>query len=316
VFEVERKGADRTFSEFGYESVHMLVHIPPAIYDACISAELRKKFREPLLCEIQIRTILQDAWAEVEHELVYKSEFSPFDLPLRRKLASMNAMLSLADIVFQEIRDYQNKLNSEIDLRRTAFYEQADILSGGKLDAGGEINKSSALLKAMGNASPYVQGTVDDMLLEAIHAHNVGDLNKAIDIYTRILNAQAAANPVALSVIYKHRGMAYFAQNKYEEAKRDFLTSVEKDVNNYMALYYVGIVYSVLNEEKEALVYFDRSLRINTYQSHVYYRKALALFSLGRFEESLENLNTASSLGLRDGECEHLRNLLNEKLTT
>ena len=110
--------------------------------------------------------------------------------------------------------------------------------------------------------------------------------------------------------------MAYFAQNKYEEAKRDFLTSVEKDVNNYMALYYVGIVYSVLNEEKEALVYFDRSLRINTYQSHVYYRKALALFSLGRFEESLENLNTASSLGLRDGECEHLRSLLNEKLTT
>ena len=315
VFEVERKGADRTFSEFGYESVHMLVHIPQAIYDACISPELRQKFCEPLLCEIQIRTILQDAWAEVEHELVYKSEFSPFDLPLRRKLASMNAMLSLADIVFQEIRDYQNKLNSEIDLRRTAFYEQADILSGGKLDAGGEINKSSALLKAMGNASPYVQGTVDDMLLEAIHAHNVGDLNKAIDIYTRILNAQAAANPVALSVIYKHRGMAYFAQNKYEEAKRDFLTSVEKDVNNYMALYYVGIVYSVLNEEKEALVYFDRSLRINTYQSHVYYRKALALFSLSRFEESLENLNTASSLGLRDGECEHLRSLLNEKLS-
>ena len=27
VFEVERKGADRTFSEFGYESVHMLVHL-------------------------------------------------------------------------------------------------------------------------------------------------------------------------------------------------------------------------------------------------------------------------------------------------
>ena len=26
-----------------------------------------------------------DAWAEVEHEL-YKAEFTPFDLPLKRKL--------------------------------------------------------------------------------------------------------------------------------------------------------------------------------------------------------------------------------------
>ena len=29
-----------------------------------------------LVCEIQVRTILQDAWAEVEHELIYKTEFN------------------------------------------------------------------------------------------------------------------------------------------------------------------------------------------------------------------------------------------------
>ncbi|MGI5173954.1 tetratricopeptide repeat protein [Treponema sp. OMZ 840] len=314
VFEVERKGADRTFSEFGYESVHILVHIPQPVYDECVPPDLKDAFQGPLLCEIQIRTILQDAWAEVEHELVYKSEFSPFDLPLRRKLASMNAMLSLADIVFQEIRDYQNKLNSELDLRRSSFYGQADILSAGKLDAGDEINKSSPLLKELGNASPYVQGTVDDMLLEALHSHNIGDLDKAIDIYTRILDTQAAANPIVLSVIYKHRGMAYFAQNDYEKAKKDFLTSVEKDVNNYMALYYVGIIYSVLNEEKQALVYFDRALEKNAYQPHVYYRKALALFRLNRFAESSQTLDIGVSLGLKDSESVRLRRLLEEKL--
>ena len=118
IIEIEKKGADRTFREFGYESTHVLLEIPEDVRKNCI-------LPPNIICEIQIRTILQDAWAEVEHELVYKSEFSPFDLPLKRKLASMNASLSLADIIFQEIRDYQNKLNKEMAKRRDSFYDQA-----------------------------------------------------------------------------------------------------------------------------------------------------------------------------------------------
>jgi putative GTP pyrophosphokinase len=97
VIEVERKGQDHTFKEFGYESIHLLVKIPAGMIAA----------HGPCGCEvaeIQIRTILQDAWAEVEHELVYKAQFTPFDDPMKRKLAAVNANLSLADIIFQEIR--------------------------------------------------------------------------------------------------------------------------------------------------------------------------------------------------------------------
>ena len=113
--EVEVKGAEKKFSEFGYESIHVLIKIP----ESCIP-KLEGKYKDLLpitdeiVCEIQIRTILQDAWAEVEHELIYKTEFNPFDIPLRRKLASLNASLTLADITFQEIRDYQNKLQRKI----------------------------------------------------------------------------------------------------------------------------------------------------------------------------------------------------------
>ena len=125
IIEIERKGADRTFSEFGYESIHFLVEIPEEFKTD------KDTVPDGLVCEIQVRTILQDAWAEVEHELVYKSEFSPFDLPLRRKLASLNASLSLSDIIFQEIRDYQNKLNKELDCRRESFYDKADNIARG-----------------------------------------------------------------------------------------------------------------------------------------------------------------------------------------
>ena len=74
--EVEVKGAEKKFSEFGYESIHVLIKIP----ESCIP-KLEGKYKDLLpitdeiVCEIQIRTILQDAWAEVEHELIYKTEF-------------------------------------------------------------------------------------------------------------------------------------------------------------------------------------------------------------------------------------------------
>ena len=77
-----------------------------------------------MVCEIQLCTILQDAWSEVEHELVYKTNFNPFDEPLKRKLAALNATLNLSDTLFQEIRDYQRLLQSELNKRRESFIEK------------------------------------------------------------------------------------------------------------------------------------------------------------------------------------------------
>ncbi len=132
VREIEHKGAEQSFREFGYESVHILIEIPDECLDlSVLDADFLKSHPLPkeLCCEIQIRTILQDAWAEVEHELIYKTEFTPFDAPLRRKLASVNASLSLADTIFQEIRDYQKNFQRQVDRRRASFYSQADVIT-------------------------------------------------------------------------------------------------------------------------------------------------------------------------------------------
>ena len=104
MLDVERKGSERSFREFGYESIHLLVELPEDL------REEARGFDRPAF-EVQLRTILQEAWAEVEHELVYKAEFTPFDEPMKRKLAALNANLSLSDIIFQEILDYQRRLN-------------------------------------------------------------------------------------------------------------------------------------------------------------------------------------------------------------
>lgn len=309
IVEIEKKGASRTFSEFGYESVHVLIKIPENL---SVTQDKENPLPPGLVCEIQIRTILQDAWAEVEHELVYKSEFSPFDLPLRRKLASMNASLTLADIIFQEIRDYQNKLNKEMDFRRSLFYEQADTLSREKISDSMK-NESLPVFENRNSSLPYVHGTIDDMILEAIHAHNTGELEKAVSIYTMIITAQPQPNDIVLSVILKHRGMARFSQNKYKESLDDFLKSVEKDPKNFRSLYYIGIVYSIQGDDDKAIDYFTRSLEINEYQSHVYYRRALAKYNKCDFTAAKEDLDKAHNLGLDNEDYKKLREILSAK---
>lgn len=305
VVEVEHKGGQK-FSEFGYESVHVLVKIPeectPPLTDIY---EGLKPLPKEAVCEIQIRTILQDAWAEVEHELIYKTEFTPLDIPLRRKLASLNASLSLADITFQEIRDYQNKLQKEISERRNSFYAIADNLTSDEVKEKKEEDIS--------RVTPFVQGTIDEMILSAIHAHNVGHLDEAVNIYSRIIEANPVPPEAVLAVIHKHRGMAYFALNKYEEAISDFDKSISYDPNAFRTFYYKGIVFSITKKYEEAVDCFTESLKLNEFQAHTHYRRALCFFEMGEFEKSMADVDDALKLGIKEEEVQGLRDKLVKK---
>lgn len=304
--EIERKGADLNFKEFGYESIHVLIAIP----EDCVPVDIDDNLSLPndLVCEIQIRTILQDAWAEVEHELIYKSEFTPFDMPLRRKLASMNASLNLADIIFQEIRDYQKKLQDEMNERKLQFYNIADTITNEQL--GVNVEKKELQIERI---NPYVRGTIDDLLLQAIHAHNAGEFDRAISIYTEIIESKPSPNNIVLSVILKHRGMAYFTKNDYMQALKDFKQSFEFDPKNFRSVYYEGIVNSVQKNYKSAVKCFDKSLELNEYQAHTYYRRAIALYELHEYERAMNDVAAAKNLGLEDKGLDDLHEKLLKK---
>lgn len=307
VKEIEKKGADQSFREFGYESVHILIAIP----SDCMPVEnCDVVLPDNLVCEIQVRTILQDAWAEVEHELIYKSEFNPFDKPLRRKLASINASLTLADIIFQEIRDYQKKLQSELGTRRNTFYEKADDFS---MEILGLDKNTPSKASVEPVDSPFAKGSIDDLVLTALHEHNTGNFERAVGIYTEIIESKPEPVPVVLSVIYKHRGMAYFAQNIYENALEDFAKSFEYDPKNFRSIYYEGIVFTVLNRNAEAVKCFDKSLEINSFQSHVFYRRGLTYYNMGEYQLAMADVTNAFNLGLDDEDLRELRNKLVKK---
>ena len=303
VIELDRKGAHFSFKEFGYESVHLLIEIPP---------ELIKKYGNcgTEAAEIQIRTILQDAWAEVEHELVYKAEFTPFDEPMKRRLAAVNASLSLADSIFQEIRGYQRQLNSELGKRRDSFYRKIEEATDGLLFNGERDGEKTVLEETQ----PVVdmQATVDDLLLNALYAHNKNRFNEAIAYYSRILEIKS--DPAICTMIYKHRGMAYFAQSRYTEAIEDFGKSLELDKKSYKSAYYRGVVKSVLREYEGAIDDFSLSLAINPYQPFTLYRRGQAYYHLEDYPAALADCEASLAMEPDSKSAVKFRALLQDKL--
>jgi putative GTP pyrophosphokinase len=305
VAEIEHKGAGYSFKEFGYESIHFLVRIPRPILE----------FRGDCGCylaEIQVRTILQDAWAEVEHELVYKAEFTPFDEPMKRKLAAVNASLSLADTIFQEVRWYQRQLNGELGKRRESFYQKIEESTDALLLAAGDNGKTGGAPAPRDSRPPAAGGTVDDMLLNALYAHNRNRFDEAVTFYSCILEMKI--DDGIRSLIHKHRGMAYFAQSMYQDAIDDFSSSLEWDKKSYKAAYYRGVVWAVMRRYVQAVEDFSLSLSINPYQAFCLFRRGQAYYHIGDYPAALADCEASLNLEPENEGAHKFRELVQSKL--
>jgi ppGpp synthetase/RelA/SpoT-type nucleotidyltranferase len=86
----KRQPADA--GRFGYRSLHYVCRFPRAV-----------DLPEDARFEIQIRTVLQHAWAEIEHDLGYKTT-EAIPLSFRRRFSRLSSLLEIADQEFVAIR--------------------------------------------------------------------------------------------------------------------------------------------------------------------------------------------------------------------
>lgn len=106
---------------FSYGALHYLVRLGKGSSGARYD-ELKK-----LVCEIQVRTILQDAWAIVAHHLSYRQE-SDIPRELRRKLNALSGLFETADDQFDQVRNertiYKDKIKKQISAQGPNFLQQ------------------------------------------------------------------------------------------------------------------------------------------------------------------------------------------------
>jgi putative GTP pyrophosphokinase len=282
VHELERKAEKLSYREFAYDSVHLVivddaadVAYPPG----CLASS----------CEIQVRTILQDAWAEVEHELIYKSRVEFPDGTIRKKLAALNANLTLSDIIFQEIRDRQQELRRWGSERFRELERRAASLNTAELAVA--MNFAPAMSDSVAAADEADAGALKSTLEQALDAHSARQYTAAIRHYGEALEMQPA---MALrAVIYNYRGLGHFMLHDERAALNDFESSVRCKADYYPAVNNCALVWRRFGHLKKSLEEFARSLAIESRQPEVHTMRAQTLLEAGDPAGALEAARAA-----------------------
>jgi ppGpp synthetase/RelA/SpoT-type nucleotidyltranferase len=115
------KKMETTEGTFGYKGFHL---------DLAVN-EARKALPEyarfsSLRYEVQVRTIIQDAWSVLDHKIKYKKSIPA---PLKRRINTLAALFELADHEFLSIRDKTFDLLQQADAKVEAEAETAKAQS-------------------------------------------------------------------------------------------------------------------------------------------------------------------------------------------
>lgn len=124
VFEVRRSvdktAQTRVSGSFGYGSHHLILRVPPARVTPVLQAYAEQEF------EVQIRTVLQHAWAEFEHDIRYKRRGNTGKLApeVDRAFTLAAGLIELADQQFDLIAAQQSTTDTtapiDLDVKFTA----------------------------------------------------------------------------------------------------------------------------------------------------------------------------------------------------
>lgn len=185
--------------KFGYQSHHLIAKLKTDLLEYPGYSQF-KDFK----CEIQIRTVLQHAWAEIEHDIRYKSER---DLPEQTKIdfTALAGLLVIADKEFERIKKedalYTANVSESID----------DIIQSTSLLEKKSGRGSKARSKAAATQPTRVRELLDS-----------GQYEKAIIRYTELIEAE----PKSYN-LYLGRANAYFLSGEITKALSDIDASEE-----------------------------------------------------------------------------------------
>lgn len=107
---------------FGYLSLHYIVSLSNNRLNLP-----ENRFFNDLKIEIQIRSILQHTWAEIEHDLGYKSS-DGIPKTIKRDFSRLAGLLELADKEFVSIRNNLNEYKDNVNKSIESIDLQTEIL--------------------------------------------------------------------------------------------------------------------------------------------------------------------------------------------
>lgn len=166
---------------FGYKGLHMDL----ALNDAMASVAKYRPYADTSF-EVQIRSLIQDAWSVLDHKIKYKKSI-PIDL--KRRINILSALFELADREFKEIRNATTELMQQETV--TPINEPAE--DAGKTVQQGTPSTSAKIINAFNflriaghffRDFEFDDFKVDNFVQEVLKLHNgftKSDLHQCLD---------------------------------------------------------------------------------------------------------------------------------------
>ncbi|WP_168221224.1 hypothetical protein [Actinomadura sp. WMMA1423] len=169
ILRVEDKRQVMDPEQLSYSGVHLQVAVPAELDD-----------EEPIECEIQLRTVTQDAWSVISHRLLYKP---PIDLPRehKRRLYRLVALVELFDEEVQRVEDAIPEIPG---------YEVADLIEAAEKEFIPLAHAASSR-----EFSSYILGSIHQLIPAKDRA-----------VYSQVLGDFVEQNLEKLRAIYRDYG--------------------------------------------------------------------------------------------------------------
>jgi putative GTP pyrophosphokinase len=208
IFEIDKENSeiyDLDLPIVGYRSTH---------YVCCLGKEKGEMHEyadiAQLKFEVQVRTALQHAWAEIAHDRTYKSGRT-YPAGVQRKLNLCAAALELVEISFEDIEREISEYDTGISATSTQELSPLEI-SKESLDQYARVLSSTSSI-------PFKFFGIDDdvvKVLRFVGIMRIGDLERLITPdFTKAYKKYLANRPASASFLFDMIVLYHFADNYY-----------------------------------------------------------------------------------------------------
>jgi len=166
-------------AQVGYRSIHLIVEMKPER-----ASLLEYREFDGLRAEIQIRTILQHAWAEIEHDMRYKPLAEP-NRVLSQRFTALAGLIEVGDREFEQIYEIDEKRRR--DLVDLAQISELPVSVEGTSNIEGKFKDDGTVAIAVPPSDPGHVGTDEVQPRELI---STGNYSEAIARYNALIQRE------------------------------------------------------------------------------------------------------------------------------
>ncbi len=192
---------EKTEDKFGYKSLHLQLILKPNLKEIPESSKYKN-----LNIELQVRTVIQDAWSMLDHKIKYKKSIPQH---LKRRINRLSALFEIADDEFLSIQ--KGIIQEERKIKKR-------IKTGGKIETTKTLDVFRFLFVALRYFPEYnfVEYKVDEFVQEILTLNSgftEGDLNNALEKNLKNVNGIEKKIKQRLNPYTKIRYCLYMSNN-------------------------------------------------------------------------------------------------------